>query len=76
VTGRIDQVDQELVLLGLDRNVLEVVLVNELGEKGDGSRLDGDTTLLLVRAGIGEALLTGLGRRDDTGTLDERVGKG
>ena len=76
VTGRVDQVDQELVLLGLDGDVLEVILVGEGGEQGDGGRLDGDTTLLLVGTGIGETSGTGVGGRDDTSTLDERVGKG
>ena len=76
MTGRIDQVDQELVLLGLDGDVLEILWVAELGEEGDGGRLDGDTTLLLVGASIGETSLTSLGGGNDTGTLDERVGKG
>jgi hypothetical protein len=62
VTGRVDQVDQELVLLGLDGNVLEILGVLELGEEGDGGGLDGDTTLLLVGTSIGETLLTSLGR--------------
>jgi hypothetical protein len=76
VTGRVDQVDQEVVLGGLDGDVLEVGLVLELGVQGDGSRLDGDTTLLFVGTGIGETRLTGLVGRDNTGTLDERVGEG
>ena len=76
VTGGVNQVDQELVLLGGDRDVLEVLLVLELGVQGDGSRLDSDTTLLLVSSGIGETSLTSLGGRDNTGTLDERVGEG
>jgi hypothetical protein len=62
VTGRVDQVDQELVLLGLDGNVLEILRVLELGEEGDGGGLDGDTTLLLVGTSVGETLLTSLGR--------------
>lgn len=76
VTWRVNQVDQELVLLGWDWDVLEVLLVQELGEKGDGGGLDGDTTLLLVRTSVGETSLTSLGGGDNTGTLDERVGKG
>jgi hypothetical protein len=62
VTRRVDQVDQELVLLGLDRNVLEILRVLELGEEGDGGGLDGNTTLLLVGTSVGETLLTSLGR--------------
>lgn len=76
MTGRVDQVDQEVVLLGLDRDVLEVLGVLELGVQGDGGRLDRDTTLLLVGSGIREAGLSSLGGRDDTSTLDERVGEG
>ena len=75
MTGRVDQVDQEVVLGGGDGDVLEVLLVLELGVQGDGSRLDSDTTLLLVSSGIGETSLTSLGGRDNTGTLDERVGE-
>lgn len=76
MTGRVDQVDQEVVLGGGNGDVLEVLLVLELGVQGDGSRLDSDTTLLLVSSGIGETSLTSLGGRDNTGTLDERVGEG
>lgn len=62
MTRRVDQVDQELVLLGRDGDVLEILRVLELGEEGDGGGLDGDTTLLLVRTSVGETLLTSLGR--------------
>lgn len=61
MTGRVDQVDQEVVLLSLDGDVLKVLYVVELGVQGDGSRLDGDTTLLLVGTGISETSLTSLG---------------
>ena len=76
MTGRVDQVDQEVVLGGGDGDVLEVLGVVELGKQRDGGGLDGDTTLLLVSSGIGETSLTSLGGRDNTGTLDERVGEG
>jgi len=76
VTRRVNQVDQEVVLGGGDGDILEVLLVLKLGVQGDGSRLDGDTTFLLVGSGIGETSLTSLGSRDNTCTLDERVGKG
>lgn len=62
MTRRVDQVDQELVLLGLDGDVLEVLGVLKLGEEGNGSGLDGDTTLLLVGTSVGETGLTSLGR--------------
>lgn len=48
VTGGIDQVDQEVVLVDLDGDVLEVLLVLKLSVQGDGGRLDGHTTLLFV----------------------------
>jgi hypothetical protein len=76
VTGRVNQVDQEVVLLGLGGDVLEVLSILELGVQGDGGRLDGDTTLLLVGTGIGETRLSGLVGGNDTSTLDKRVGKG
>ena len=76
MTGRIDQVDQEVVLLGLDGNVLKVLGVTKGGVQGDGGRLDRDTTLLLVGTSVGETGLASLGGRDNTGTLDERVGEG
>lgn len=75
MTGRVNQVDQEVVLCGRDWDVLEILGVLELGVQGNGSRLDGDTTFLLVSAGIRETGLSSLGGGDDTGTLDERVGK-
>jgi len=62
VTWRIDQVDQELVLGGLDWDILEVLWVLHLGEEGDGSGLDGDTTLLLIWTSVCETGLTSLGR--------------
>jgi hypothetical protein len=76
VTGRVDQVDQEVVLGDLDGNVLKVLLVLELGVQGDGCGLNCHTTLLFVRSRICESRLTSLGCRDNTGTLDEGVGKG
>lgn len=76
VTWGVDQVDQEVVLLGLDWDILQVLRVLQLGVEGDGGGLDCDTALLLVGTGVGETSLTSLGRGDDTGTLDERVGEG
>jgi len=76
VTGRVDQVDQKLVLCRLARNILEVLRVNQGGKQRDGSGLDGDTTFLLVRTSVGETLLTSLCCGDDTSALDEGVGEG
>ena len=86
VTGGIDQVDQETVvflLLSVDFDGLELafsldevqILLVELEEKRDGSRLDGDTTFLLVLTGVSETGLSGLGSGDDTGLGNEGVGK-
>ena len=76
MTRRVNQVDQEVVLLGLDGDVLEILGILEGGVQGDGGRLDGDTTLLLIGASIREAGFSSLGGGDDTGTLNERVGEG
>jgi hypothetical protein len=75
VTGRIDQVDQELVSVSLLLNVLNILL-GELEVHGDGGRLDSDTSLLLVISGVGESHVTGLGTSDNTGLGDQTVGKG
>ena len=78
VTGGVDKVDQEVVAtLGLlTNNVLEVLLISKLAVQGDGSGLDGNTTLLLVGTGIGRTSITSLGGGNDTGLGEERVGKG
>jgi hypothetical protein len=76
VTGGVDQVDQEVILLDLNGNVLKILGILELGVQRDGSGLDCHTTLLLVRTRIRESSFSGLCCRDNTGTLDERVGKG
>ena len=76
VTGGIDQVDQELGTIDLLGDLLEILLIGELGVEGDGSGLDGDTTVLLIGTGVHVTTLTSLGSGDDTGTLDQGVGKG
>ena len=76
MTGGVNQVDQEVVLADLEGNILQVILIVELGVQGDGGRLDSDTTLLFVSTSVGETSGTGVGGRDNTSTLDERVGKG
>lgn len=48
MTGGVDQVDQEVVAVGLlALDVLGVLRLGEGGVQGDGSRLDGDTTCLM-----------------------------
>ena len=72
VTRRVDQVDQELIALSglLDRRKL--ILVN--GEiHRDGSRLDRDTTLLLVVTSVHETHVTSLGVGNNTGLRHQRV---
>ena len=76
VTGRVDQVDQEVVLLDLDGDVLEVLLVLELGVQGDGGRLDRHTTFLFVRSRVRKPRFSSLRCRNNTGTLDKGVGEG
>lgn len=45
VTGRVDQVDQEVGTIGLlTLDVLGILAFGESGVQGDGSRLDRDTT--------------------------------
>jgi hypothetical protein len=76
VTGGIDQVDQELVTIDLLGDLLKILGVGELGVQGDGSGLDGDTTLLLISTGVHVTTLTSLGGGNDTGTVDKGVGQG
>ena len=75
VTGGVDQVNQELVTINLLGNLLQILGVGELGVEGDGSGLDGDTTVLLVRTCVHKTSLTSLSSRNNTGTLDQRVGE-
>jgi hypothetical protein len=75
VAWGVDQVDEEVVLVDLDGDVLEILFVLQVCVQRNGGGLDGDASLLFIGTGIGEALLSSLGSRDDTGTLDERVGQ-
>jgi hypothetical protein len=47
VTGRIDQIDQELVTVGLLNDILDI-LFGEREVHGDGGRLDGDSSVNLI----------------------------
>lgn len=75
VTGGIDQVDQELSTIDLLGDFLKILRIWELGIERDGSRLDGDTTVLLIGTSVHVTTFTGLSSRDDTGTLDHGVGQ-
>jgi hypothetical protein len=76
VTGGINQVDQELRAVDGLGNFLEILLIGELGVQGDGSGLDGNTTLLLVGTGVHETGITSPSSGNNTGTLDQRVTEG
>lgn len=72
VTGRVDQVDQKLVGRETLGNLVGLQLVVERHTSG----LDGDSTVLLVRAGIREALLAGVSLGDDTSGSHQRISQG
>ena len=56
-------------------DILEILIVDEVAIKGNGCRLDGDTTFLLVGTGIGSSGITCLSGRDDTSFCEKGVGK-
>ena len=58
VSWRVDQVDQEFVSGGLLGNILEVILIRQVGVQRDGGRFDGDTAVLLILTGIRETGFT------------------
>jgi hypothetical protein len=76
VARGVDQVDEEVVLFDLDGDVLEILFVFQVRIQRNRGRLDGDASLLFVGTRVRKTLLSRLGSRDDTGTLDERVGQG
>jgi hypothetical protein len=75
VTGRIDQVDQELVTLNLLWDVFQIFFIRQVCVQGDGGGLDGDASILFILAGVCEPSLASFGSRDDTSALDQRVGE-
>lgn len=77
MTWRIDQVDQEILTIGLlANNVLDVLGVVKMTVQGDGGRLDGDTTLLLIGTSICSSGITSLCGGNNTGLGEEGVGQG
>lgn len=77
MTGRVNQVDQEVLAVGLlANNVFDVLGVVKMAIQGDGGGLDGDTTLLLVGTSIGCSCITRLCGGNDTGFGKKRVGQG
>jgi hypothetical protein len=75
VTRGIDQVDQELVTIGLLGDISDILL-DQLKVHGNGGTLDGNTTLLFIITSIGESHVTSLGTSDNTGLGDEGIGQG
>ena len=69
VARRINQVDQESVGGRISRDLVGSQLVVE----GDTSGLDGNSTLLLIRAGVHETGLTSLSLGDDTSGTNQRI---
>ncbi|CAH0021957.1 unnamed protein product [Clonostachys rhizophaga] len=74
VTGGVNQVDQEVLTIGLLANdILDILGVIKMTVQRDSSGLDGDTTLLLIGTSIGGTSLTSLGGGDNTGLGQQGV---
>lgn len=76
VTGRVDQVDQEVGTIGLLADDILDILGVDAVVQGDGSRLDSDTTFLFICTCIRCSCVSCLGGGDDTGLGQEGIGKG
>ncbi|VUC22096.1 unnamed protein product [Clonostachys rosea] len=77
VTGGVNQVDQEVLTIGLLANdILDIFGVLKMTVQRDSGGLDGNTTLLLIGTSIGGTSLTGLGGGDNTGLGQQGVGQG
>lgn len=73
----VDQVDQEVLAVHLLANdVLKVIVIGKGCVQGDGSGLDGDTTLLLVGSCVGGTSISSLSGGDDTCLSQEGIGQG
>ena len=75
VARRVNQVDQESRAVLNLVDVLQVIFW-QLVVQGDGGRLDGNGTILLVLTGVHETGFASLCACDDTGFTDEGVSKG
>jgi len=75
VSWRIDQVDQELVSVGLLLDIIDILL-GERKVHGDGGRLDGNSSVNLVLTSVRESHVSSLGTGDNTSLGDQRVGEG
>jgi len=77
VTGGVDEIDQEVLAVGLLANdILDILGVVEVTVQRDSGRLDGNTTLLLIGTSIGGTSITSLRGGDDTGLGEKGVGQG
>jgi len=76
VAWGVDQVYEEVVPLDFLGDVLEIILIGHVRVEGDGSGLDGDTSILFILARVRKTLFSRLGCGDDTSALDKGVGKG
>lgn len=70
VSGRVDQVDQELVTVSLLLDIGNKLLV-QFEVHGDGSGLDGNAALLLIRASVSITSTTFIG--NNTGLGDQSI---
>jgi len=75
VTRGVNKVDQEFTAVGLLLDFLNFFL-SHLKVHGDGSGLDGNTTLLLIGTGVHDTLVTGSVFGNNTGPGDKGVREG
>lgn len=75
VTWGVNQVNQELSAVGLLLDLLDGFLI-EGSEQRNSSRLNGNTSLLLILSGIHKSGVTSLSGGDNTSLLDQRIGQG
>lgn len=76
VTGGVNQVDQEILAVGLLADNVGNILVLDLTIQGDGGGLDGDTALLLVCTSICGSGIASLCGGNDTSLGEKGVGQG
>ena len=61
--------------VGLLGDILQIIL-SHLEVQGNGSGLDGNTTVLLILTGVHETGITGTSSGNNTGLGDKGIGKG
>jgi hypothetical protein len=75
MTRRVNQVDQEIAAISFLGNVLKVFFMLQLSIEGNCGRFDGDAAVLFILTRIRKSGFPGLRGRDDTGTLNQRIGE-